>query len=189
MNRSNTAADMSVFFLKNAKGTLSFQKLSKLLYLADRLSLKLAGHSITGDDYILLPSGPSLESVVKMVHGFQCSNSTGCNWSTFFNIQGSFIFLAMPYEFYSLGLLSEFSENVLIEIWDEFGEHSDEELFSYCAALPEVAHAPHGAIPLKEILKAVGYSDAACEAIEESQDERRAIDAVFANLEVGDSAA
>ncbi|HTH08426.1 MAG TPA: Panacea domain-containing protein, partial [Acidovorax sp.] len=54
------AAQAAACLLHKAGGSLSVLKLMKLMYLAERRSLKKYGDTITGDAFVSMPHGPVL---------------------------------------------------------------------------------------------------------------------------------
>jgi uncharacterized phage-associated protein len=55
-------AQMAAFFLHEGRDCMPLLKLIKLLYLADRESLRLHGMPISGDLVVAMPHGPVLST-------------------------------------------------------------------------------------------------------------------------------
>lgn len=69
-NYKKAVQALNFFAIKNG-GTLNKMKSIKLVWLADRLHLRLYGRSITGDEYFALPNGP-VPSATRDV--LECNN-------------------------------------------------------------------------------------------------------------------
>lgn len=52
------AAQVTAFFAKKAGGEINILRVTKLVYLADRLSMEKRDHPITGDNFVSMPFGP-----------------------------------------------------------------------------------------------------------------------------------
>src|SRR6266545_5521597 len=63
--RKATAA--AAVMLRRSGGRMNYMKLIKLLYLAERESLKRYGRPICGDDYYSLPKGPVLSIILNLI--------------------------------------------------------------------------------------------------------------------------
>lgn len=61
------ATQAAAHIIKFYKGTLSYLKLIKLLYLADRKALIETGSPITGDKMVAMPKGPVLSMVYDLI--------------------------------------------------------------------------------------------------------------------------
>ena len=63
-------AQAAAFMLHSAGGRLPLLKLMKLLYLAERESLRLFGEPISGDKLVSMPHGPVLSKTLDMMNGW-----------------------------------------------------------------------------------------------------------------------
>lgn len=63
------AAQMAVYFLQKRGGRMSYLKLLKLLYLADREAMSKWGESISGDCFVSMPHGPVLSQTYDLIRG------------------------------------------------------------------------------------------------------------------------
>jgi hypothetical protein len=59
---------VAALFIKKHGGTLNYTKLIKLLYLADRESLRQWNRPITGDDYVSMGKGPVLSKTYDLIN-------------------------------------------------------------------------------------------------------------------------
>ena len=148
-------AQAAAFMLHRAGGRLPLLKLMKLMYLAERESLRVHGEPITGDKLVSLPHGP----VLSMTYDFMNKNlkCTAGGWDTWIeNRSGHDLALKDPSMIRSpeqdLLELSEGDQDILEEIWQKFGHMSQFELRDYthsdaslnCATTPTATHAPSG---------------------------------------------
>jgi uncharacterized phage-associated protein len=60
------ATQAAAYLLKRRGGTMSYMKLIKLLYLADRKALVRWGRPITTDRYLSMERGPALSHVLDL---------------------------------------------------------------------------------------------------------------------------
>ena len=60
---------MTAYLLNKSSGTMAYLKLMKLLYLADRESMRLYGTSISGDHMVSMPHGPVLSQTYNLIVG------------------------------------------------------------------------------------------------------------------------
>ena len=158
-------AQAAAFMLHRAGGRLPLLKLMKLMYLAERESLRVHGEPITGDKLVSLPHGP----VLSMTYDFMNKNlkCTAGGWDTWIeNRSGHDLALKDPSMIHSpeqdLLELSEGDQDILEETWQKFGHMSQFELrdYTHSDACPEWQD-PHGSsqpIALETLFSALGYS-------------------------------
>jgi uncharacterized phage-associated protein len=60
---------MTAYLLNKSGGTMAYLKLIKLLYLADRESMRLYGTSISEDHMVSMPHGPVLSQTYDLIVG------------------------------------------------------------------------------------------------------------------------
>lgn len=65
--REDKATDMACRFLKRAGNTMSYFKLIKLMYIAERTALLQWGRSITFDRFVSMPRGPVLSRTYDLI--------------------------------------------------------------------------------------------------------------------------
>ena len=69
--KEERTTDLARFFIgKSENLTIPHIKLLKLMYLADRESLKMFEHSITGDRYVSMRLGPVLSKTYGLIKGY-----------------------------------------------------------------------------------------------------------------------
>ena len=66
MFNEQRVAQMAAYLLGRARGHTKYLKLMKLLYLADRESMKRHGHPISGDRYVSMEHGPVLSHTLNL---------------------------------------------------------------------------------------------------------------------------
>lgn len=150
---------------------MSYLRLLKLLYLADRRMLAETGRPITFDSCVAMDNGPVLSGLYDVIKGTHLGSS---RWSRSFEREDYTIHLRSIPE---RGRLSSKAIEVLQTVQDEVEELDDWSLVSKLhAELNEwQANRPKQGsacpIDLRDILLAVGYSD------DEAQEIRASIEA------------
>lgn len=135
---------------------MSYLKLVKLLYLADRRALLEWGIPITTDRYVSMDHGP----VVSGIYSLIVENRPKPFWSEY---------ISAPLGDYEVQLLkaaptdhlSRAEEKLIAEVFEQYGSWSRWKLVDFVHTLPEWID-PHGSsIPLKvrDILRAGGETD------------------------------
>lgn len=128
------AAQAAAYFLFRAGGRLPLVKLMKLMYLAERLSLKRYGEPLTGDRLVSMPHGPVLSMTYDHVNGALPSCEGG--WDSWVADRAGHevalndeSMILSPEE--DLLRLSESDLEVLAETWAEFGHWDRWALVNY----------------------------------------------------------
>ncbi len=159
------AAEAAAFLLFRAGGRLPLIKLVKLMYLAERLSLKRYGEPLTGDRLVAMPHGPVLSMTYDHINGALPSAEGG--WDTWIaDRAGHVVALRDESKIRSpemdLLRLSDSDLEVLEEVWKEFGHWDRWDLVKYTHsdACPEWVD-PDGSsnpIPYETLFSKLGYS-------------------------------
>lgn len=63
-----TTVQLAAYFLKKRGGTMSYIKLIKLLYFAEREHIKQTGAPITKDTCFSMRNGPTLSNVLDLIN-------------------------------------------------------------------------------------------------------------------------
>lgn len=158
------AAQSAAFLLHRAGGSLPLIKLIKLLYLAERLSLRRYGEPLTGDRLVAMPHGPVLSQTYDRINGAVPSIEGG--WDSWISDRaGHVVALRDPSKVRTpeqdLMALSESDLEVLAEIWSEFGHWDRWELVRYTHEhLPEWRDPQGSSVPIsyRTLFNAFGYS-------------------------------
>lgn len=180
------AAQAAACLLHRAGGKLPLLKLMKLMYLAERLSLKRYGDTITGDAFVSMPHGPVLSMTYDHMNGALSSDEGG--WETWVSDRADNAvalrdesMIRTPEE--DLTALSETDLECLNEVWKEFGHWDKYKLrdYTHSEACPEWEN-PKGSsrpIPPGRLLKAVGYNPEQVEVLTRRLHEQRYINSAF----------
>jgi uncharacterized phage-associated protein len=128
------ATQAAARLLKNRGGRMSYMKLIKLLYLADREALGHWGRPITTDKYVFMDRGPVLSHVLDRINEGSAPNDPSF-WAEHIKHSGDYCVSLdkNPGD----GKLSEAEDKVLDEIFEKFGKMTTWELVDYVHALPE----------------------------------------------------
>lgn len=165
-------AQAAAFMLHCAGGRLPLLKLMKLLYLAERESLRKFGEPISGDKLVSMPHGPVLSKTLDMMNGWG-GNSQG-GWNAWIEDKaGHDLALRDPSMIRSpeqdLLELSDGDLEILYLVWEKFGHLGKYELveLTHSSECPEWED-PYGSskpIPLDRLLQAVGYDGEALQSV------------------------
>lgn len=125
------AAQAAAYLLLLAGGTLEILKLTKLLYLSERLSYELYGEPLTGDQPYALKQGPLLSTIYDRTKKTEHLNDTWRTW-----IKGRFgnnitldHVIGDPRE--ELSSLSRADFDVMDAVWKDFGRMTASQLVTY----------------------------------------------------------
>lgn len=146
---------------------MSYMKLIKLLYLADREALARWGRSITTDSYVSMKHGPVLSQLLDLITEGPNPVAGDTFWSR--HITEPEHFEVSLKSDPSGDLLSEAEDELLDEIFQKFGRFSRWQLVDFVHTLPEWKD-PNGSafpIPVADILKAQNKPAEEILAIEE----------------------
>jgi uncharacterized phage-associated protein len=175
-----TAQAAAFLLFKAAGNRLPFLKLMKLLYLAERLSLKRYGEPITGDRLVSMPQGPVLSRTYDHINGALPSCEGG--WDDWISRPDGYdIALRDPSVIRSveedLLSLSETDLEVLEETWGRFGHWDKWSLVRYTHSkeCPEWTDPDGSSIPIeyKVLFEHLGYSEAQADALSSRLEEQK----------------
>lgn len=153
------ATAVTAFLLKLRGGKMSYLKLIKLLYLADREALHRWGFSITADRYVSMDHGPVVSNIYNLI---LTDEETKPFWSRY---------ITPPLGEYEVALrdggevpedqLSRAEEKLLLEIFGTYGTWNRWKLRDFTHSLPEWRDPKGSSIPIEigEILTAQGVSE------------------------------
>ncbi|HPC60910.1 MAG TPA: Panacea domain-containing protein [Verrucomicrobiota bacterium] len=160
------ATQAAARLLKLRQGRMSYMKLIKLLYLADRAALLRWGRPITTDSYVSMDRGPVLSRVLDLATEEDLPGHESV-WSKH---------ITEP-EHYAVRLRSDPGEDelsaaeiqLLDEVFHQYGAKSRWELVELTHKLPEWKDPQGSAIPIqyRDILKAGGKTELEIAAIED----------------------
>ena len=168
--REDRATQAAARLLRLRGGTMSYLKLVKLLYFADRLALAELGRPISYDMYVSMPQGPVLSRTLDLMTEEPEPHADHASyWRTL---------ISEPHE-YEVSLLrddipndqlSRADEEILDRVFEKYGRLSRWEIRDLSHKLPEW-HDPHGScvpISIKEILLHQGMSEEDAQAVVEA---------------------
>lgn len=173
------SAQMAAYFLQKGAGSMKYVKLLKLLYLADRESMRVTGDSISGDHFVSMPHGPVLSRTYELINHSASSETWDAliasdrNWK---------VKLRKPI---SRGDLDELSDRDIAILKDIHGKFGSMETWTLCDWTHEHCgewQDPNGSsFPIKpeEIFRAVGCSAAEAGKRAARYNERRELDRVL----------
>lgn len=173
------ATQAAAHMLRLRGGKMSYLKLIKLLYLADRTALTRWGRSITTDRYVSMDRGPVLSRVLDLATDGE-DPGTPSIWSSFISEPAN----------YEVSLKDDPSDDelsvaeigVLDEVFREFGHLGRWDLVELTHRLPEWKNPNGSAIPISvsDILKANGKSALEISAVEDELGEIAEADRLLA---------
>lgn len=165
------------YILKNNNNKINLLKLMKLLYLADRNSIKKTLQSISGDNFISMKYGPVLSNTLNILYSLKDSD-----WGEYLRLEKntSYYLDVVLIKDCSLKKLNAFEINILEEIDKEFKNYNEWEIVDYThkniAEWKETKNSKK--IRFYEIAKNLGFSD---EEIEIAKEEYEELDRLIEN--------
>lgn len=174
------AAEAAAYLLFRAGGRLPVIKLLKLMYLAERLSLKRYGEPLTGDRLVSMTNGPVLSMTYDHIQGALPSKDGG--WESWVSDrEGHIVALVDESKIRTpeqdLLRLSDSDLEVLAEIWTEFGHWDRWALVKYThsPACPEWEDPDGSSKPItyEVLFTKLGYSSVESTALVERLAEQR----------------
>jgi uncharacterized phage-associated protein len=175
------AAQAAVRLLKSRGGRMSYMKLIKLLYLADREALARWGRSITADCYVAMPHGPVLSQVLDLINEQPDPAAAESTWAHYISEPDHYE-VSLKQSEVPGDLLSEAEDQLLDEIFAKFGHLTRWQIRDLAHTLPELRDPEGGVIPITvaDILKAQHKTPEEISAVEDDLLELAQIDALFA---------
>jgi uncharacterized phage-associated protein len=178
--REEKTTQAACYFLKERGGRMSYMKLIKLLYLADRAALLKWGRPISFDAYFSLDHGPVLSKTYDLLTEGVPPGAESY-WHSYIsdpeNYEVSLREADCPTE-----ELSDAERGVLEAVWRRFGGMSRWELRDWMHAnVPEWTDPMGTAIPIayRDILVRSGKTELEAAEIEEEIDSLAVAEAVF----------
>jgi uncharacterized phage-associated protein len=163
-NPRKAAQTIAYFAIKNGRSPINVLKAIKLLYLADRESIRRFGFPIQDEVRVSMPHGPVNSSTYEYICGVR--NPDECGWSDFLrdrsNHRISLANDAIGPD--SLDELSEADISVLDGVWDQFGPMDQWTLRDWThnpSNVPEWEDPGNSSreIPLVRMMRALGVAD------------------------------
>jgi uncharacterized phage-associated protein len=161
--REEKATQAAARLLKARGGKMSYLKLLKLLYFADRIALVKLGRPITFDKYYSMENGPVLSQTCDLIRD-KAPSSLGRYWKKFIEKSGFDVRLTKraPND-----QLSEAEEEILDKVFKKYGRMNRWDIVELAHKLPEYVDPGTSALPLSyaDILEAAGVDKAEARAI------------------------
>ena len=122
----NKAAQVAAFFAMKEGGSINVLKLAKLLYLAERESMRLYDEPMFYDSLVSMPDGPVTSVTLNFING----NNTAEQWSYFVAPRAGYdVSLARSdFTLSDLDHLSPADRDILEALWARFGSYNQYEL-------------------------------------------------------------
>jgi uncharacterized phage-associated protein len=112
------AAQVAAFFCEKEGGAISVLKLTKLIYLSDRESMRRCGFPITEDHFVSMPHGPVNSMTLNLING----NCESEEWSDLIHDRADYMVgLARTLTDADIEELNELDLEVLESVWASFG--------------------------------------------------------------------
>jgi hypothetical protein len=171
------------YLLKKNNFKLSYTKLIKLLYLADKETLDATGSSITGDTYVSMSNGPVLSQLYDLIRGKYRDRDAQTLWNSRFMADG-YDLIAVT-DRIPCGELSKGEMNILDNVYDRFRDSDYNGMIRYVHANcpewkdPDGSSAP---IAMEDILKSLGKTEQEIEWILDDQRAFEEENAIFESL-------
>lgn len=162
--REDKATQAAARLLTARGGKMSYMKLLKLLYFADRTALVKLGRPITFDRYYSMENGPVLSQTCDLIKD-RAPRKAGHYWRKFIETSGHDVRLK---ETAPDDQMSEAEEKILDKVFAKYGHMKRWDLVELTHKLPEYVDPPATSrIPLSyaDILKAAGVEKADAKAI------------------------
>jgi uncharacterized phage-associated protein len=175
------ATQAAARLLKLRGGRMSYMKLIKLLYLADREALARWGRSITTDCYVAMPHGPVLSQILDLINEQPDPTMTESTWSRYIS-EPEHYEVSLKQSDVPGDLLSEAEDQLLDDIFGKFGHLTRWQIRDLAHSLPEWHDPEGGAVPITvaDILKAQHKTPEEISAVESELVDLAQIDALFA---------
>lgn len=162
MFNEQKAAQVAAWFIGQGGGTLPHLKLMKLMYLAERESMKRCGYPMMGDRLVSLKLGPVLSCTLNHTNDLVPSNPDG-GWDSWVSDKASnTVGLARQFVPDDLDELSRADMSVLADVWGECGHMNKFAICDYTHrpdVCPEWRNPGDSMIPISyaDVFLALGY--------------------------------
>lgn len=172
------ATELAAYFLKKSDGDMFLLKLMKLLYIADRESMRDRARPITFDHYVSMDNGPVLSRTLNIMNGMV--QDTGA-WATMIAPRNSHKVSIVDNSEVTFDDLSEAELQIADRVYKEYGHIPRFRLADLTHSFAEWQD-PHGSsIPIRyeDVLQAVGYQPDEIPFIMQNMKEQQAINEFF----------
>jgi uncharacterized phage-associated protein len=169
------AAQVSAYFALKQGGAINVLKLTKLIYLADRLFMERYDAPLLDDELVSMDHGPVNSMTYDCINGNQADRS---DWNEFVADRSPFAYsigVAPGVTVERLDELSRADRQVLDETWRSFGRMTQWEIRDYTHKNCPEWENPQGSshpIPYERVFKFLGKEDHAAELAEAVRQDR-----------------
>lgn len=167
MFNERRTAQVAARFLQLGGGTMAVLKLMKLMYLADRESLRRFGRPITFDYMVAMDHGPVLSQTLNLANGTIESEADG--WERWISDRADYeVELREVPTREMLDELSDVDLEVVNDVWGQLGHLSKWQIRDWTHANCGEWQDPHGSstpISLEAVLEQLGRSEEEADAI------------------------
>ena len=169
-------AQIAAYLLRKEGRPAPYMKLLKLMYLADRESVRLYGDTLSGDRLVSMPHGPVLSLAYELMNG--ASNDD--NWSRWITARAAYdINTTAQSNHWELDELSGPDREILDQIYAQFGAMTKWELRDWTHAHCQEWEDPNGSsfdIKPEKLFLALGAGEKEASERAEKYRERRSLD-------------
>ena len=150
------AAQAAAFLLSKTNGSMNYIKLLNLMYLADRRAFVESGYPITGARMVSMDRGPMLSEVYAQI---TWGDEAETSWSQAITSPANFS-VSVREEGGRFQYLSDYDEEVLSQVFDEYGDWDERTLVRFTHTLPEWKDPDGSSLPIdmRIILEEAGKS-------------------------------
>ncbi|MGD9861356.1 hypothetical protein CFI10_15550 [Marinobacterium iners] len=174
-------AQMAMYFLGRRGGRMSYLKLMKLLYLADRHSMELYDFPISDDHHVSLPHGPVLSNTLNLITG----QVESVAWNSEIAAEANYeVSLKSTFDRDKLDELSDADIEVMEAIWNQFGEMNRWELRQHTHDHCPEWEDPNGSsfpISPEAIYRAVGRDEHSAQQLNNELMQRKSLEMIRRN--------
>jgi uncharacterized phage-associated protein len=154
--RSEKAAQACAFFASKNGGHIEKMALAKLLYIAERESIKQRGRPLLYDEYYSIKHGPVCSSALNGING----NIDQGVWSKYIRLEGASDVVVQPNAPDGLEEMSNSDLRLLEKVFADFGTKTARQLRAWTHSkenCPEYTEVESGRIPisLEDVVRAV----------------------------------
>jgi uncharacterized phage-associated protein len=119
------AAQIAAFFAREQGGAINVLKLTKLVYIADRLNMDRYDFPISGDNFVSMPHGPVNSMTYDYISGMDDSGA----WNELITDRSNYkVGLVHQVSDDDLDELSRAELQTLCDVWQQFGHMSQFQL-------------------------------------------------------------
>lgn len=184
MTIEHKITQVAAYLIQKSDGTMSHLKLMKIMYLADRESMKRYGRPITNDRLVSMDHGPVLSTTLNYINGYTVSHEDG--WDSWISDKSNHM-VSLIRDNFDRNDLTELSDSdieILNDVWSEFGAMSRWDLVDYTHTLKEWENPKGTSIPIKhkDVFLALGKTEEEAERFQHDVISQRKIDELFSSL-------